>query len=121
MKSLSPLRGTFWVLVAVMSVFVMASSSPQCARSNDLALNPTLQNTGDAFGFCKQECIDQFQLDKKDEQARHKDAIKACNGDIDCKQAESDLHNAIIADLVLVKDACIVACEHQQGAGLAGQ
>ena len=68
MKSLSPLRGTFWVLVAVMSVFVMASSSPQCARSNDLALNPTLQNTGDAFGFCKQECIDQFQLDKKAEQ-----------------------------------------------------
>lgn len=121
MKSLSPLRGTFWVLVAVMSIFVMASSSPQCARSNDLALNPTLGTTGDPLGPCKQDCVTQFQIDKKAEQARHKTAVAACDGDYDCKTQEAALHDQIVTELVNNKDACILACEHQQGAGLGGQ
>ena len=121
MKSLSPLRGTLWVLVAVMSMFVMAASSPQCARSDDLSLNPTLDTAADPLGPCKQDCVEDFQADKKAEQARHKAAAKACNGDLDCDAAEDALHALIVADLVALKDACQVACEHQQGAGLGGQ
>lgn len=119
MKSLSPLRGTLWVLVAVMSVFVMASSSPQCARSNDLALNPVLQPQ--AQDPCNADCLAQFKTDKKDEQARHKAAAKECNGDYDCEAAEAALHLSIVNELVAIKDACLIACEHQQGAGLGGQ
>jgi hypothetical protein len=70
---------------------------------------------------CKQDCIVTFQEDKAAEQARHKAAVSDCNGDGDCKSAESALHSSIIDELVAIKDACKVACEHQQGAGIGGQ
>ena len=121
MKSLSPLRVSLWVLVAGMAFFVMAASSPQCARSDDRALNPSFETQGDAIGFCVQICIDDFQAAKKVEQARHKAAMRACNADPVCQYEESWLHDMIVLELVAIKDACIVACEHQQGAAAGGQ
>lgn len=115
-------HGVLWFTIGIMAFFVMASSSPQCARSDDYSLNPSLSSaTSNPVADCKQDCIETFQQDKKDEQVRHKAAVAACNGDGDCKSAESALHASIIDDLVAIKDACKLACEHQQGAGIGGQ
>jgi hypothetical protein len=122
MKRTQPATQALWLAIGVTAFFVMASSSPQCARSSDHALNPTLDAaTSNPVADCKQGCIETFQHDKAEEQARHKAAVAGCNGDGDCKSRESELHSSIIDDLVAIKDACKLACEHQQGSGIGGQ
>lgn len=120
MKSTRTLRVAFWLAVAGMAFFAMAASSPQCARTSESVTGPSLgaQGTADA---CTQGCIDSFQNAKKAEQARFKAAMAACNGDLACREAESDAHDAIVLELVADKDACIANCSHQQGTGLGGQ
>jgi len=120
MKSLSPIRSIFWFTIAVMGFFVMAASSPQCARSSDRALNPTLDTLAGG-NPCIAACNDAFKAGQKAEQARHKAALTACNGNPACKQAESDLHSAIMDELVSDKDDCKLACQHQQGTATGGQ
>ena len=121
MKLIRPVNGIFWLVVMAMGLSVMAASSPQCARSDDRALNPSLDALGNPLGPCKQDCIADFIADKKAEQARHKGASKACNENVACKALEDALHLDIVNELVALKDACQLACEHQQGAGLGGQ
>jgi len=120
MKSTRTLRVAFWLAVAGMAFFAMAASSPQCARTSESVTGPSLgaQGTADA---CTQGCIDSYQLAKKAEQVRFKAAMVACNGDLACREAESDSHDAIVLELVADKDACIANCAHQQGTGLGGQ
>jgi len=114
------MRSIFWLTIAVMGFFVMAASSPQCARSSDRTLNPTLETLGTG-NPCIDACNDAFKSGQKAEQARHKAALTACNGDPVCKQTESDIHNAIQAELVSDKDACKLDCQHQQGTATGGQ
>jgi len=120
MKSTRTLRVAFWLAVAGMAFFAMAASSPQCARTSESVSGPSLgaQGTADA---CTQGCVDAYQNAKKAEQARFKNAMRACNGDLACRAAESAAHDAIVAELASDKDACIADCSHQQGTGLGGQ
>jgi hypothetical protein len=120
MKSTPTRLAAFWLAVAGMAFFAMAASSPQCARTSENVTGPSLgaQGTADA---CTQGCIDAYQSAKKAEQARFKAAMAACNGDLVCREATSEAHDAIVLELVADKDACIANCAHQQGTGLGGQ
>lgn len=107
------------VLTVLFSVFLVAASSPQCARTDETALSPTLQ-TSDA-NTCIQDCQAAFKAAKKEEQARFKEAKKACNGDEGCQAEETAIHAAINKEINADKDACIQACNHSQGGGSGGQ
>jgi len=120
MKPTRPIKAALWLMVAACAFFVMAASSPQCARSSDRALNPTLDTLAGG-NPCIAACQDAFKAGQKAEQARHKAALTACNGNPACKQAESDLHSAIMDELVSDKDDCKLACQHQQGTATGGQ
>ena len=121
MKSTRTLRVAFWLAVAGMAFFAMAASSPQCARTSESPLTPSLSTQAGGNGACSQACIDDFQALRKAEIARFKSAIAACNGDQACKDAETLVDQAIKAEQVVDKDACIANCSHQQGAGTSGQ
>jgi len=120
MKSKRRVHQLLWLCTAAVSVLVMAASSPQCARTSDHTLSPTLDALGDG-NPCIAACNDAFKAGQKAEQARHKAAVNGCNGDPVCKQAESDLHSSIMDELTFDKDACKLACQHQQGTATGGQ
>ena len=120
MKSKRRVHQVLWVCTAALSVLVMAASSPQCARTSDRSVNPTLDELGTG-NPCIDACNDAFKAGQKAEQARHKAAIDGCNGNPDCKHAESDLHSAIMDELTYDKDECKLACQHQQGTATGGQ
>ena len=109
-----------WLLVAGLAFFALAASSPQCARSADNVTGPGLDAQGSA-DVCTQGCIDSYHIAKKAEQARFKAAMAVCNGDDACRDNQSAIHDAIVAELAADKDACIANCAHEQGAGTGGQ
>jgi hypothetical protein len=121
MKSTRTLRVAFWLAVAGMAFFAMAASSPQCARTSESPLTPSLSAQSGGNGTCSQLCIDDFQIAKKLEQVRFKEAMDACNGDQACKDQETAVHDAINNELVADKDACIANCSHTQGGATGGQ
>jgi hypothetical protein len=106
-----------------MAVFVMASSSPQCARSSDTEFSSGLENLAspDPVKVCERDCKADARTATRDERRRHRLADKACNGDLECHEAEDALHALILADIAETEASCIVACQHQQGAGVGGQ
>ena len=119
MKSTGALRVFIWLGVATMAFLAMAASSPQCARTTENPMVPSLQPLGQSP--CNAGCLDAFKTDKAAEKTRFKAAMAACNGDLDCRAAETAIHNLIVAELVVDKDACLLDCQHQQGAGTGGQ
>lgn len=120
MKSKRRVHQVLWLCTAALSVLIMAASSPQCARTTDRAVSPTLDALGDG-NPCIDACNVAFKSGQKEEQARHKAAVDICNGDPACKQAESDLHSSIMDELTYDKDQCKLACQHQQGTATGGQ
>ena len=117
MKSKHP---ALWLVMSSLSFFALAASSPQCARTSETPLAPSLGAQA-SDGSCSQGCIETFQAAKKAEQTRFKAAMDACNGDPVCRDAESVAHDAIVTELAADKDACITDCNHQQGTGTGGQ
>lgn len=122
MKRTRPINGALWLVVGVMAVFVMASSSPQCARTSDTELGPGLETLApDPVKACERDCKAEARVATRTERKRHRLASKACNGDPQCHNDEDALHALILADIDQTEASCIVACQHQQGAGLGGQ
>jgi hypothetical protein len=123
MKRTRPIKGALWLGIGVMAVIVMASSSPQCARSSDTGYDSALQSLAgpDPIKACERDCKSTARVDTRTERKRHRLADKACNGDQSCHDAEDALHALILADIDATLQACITACQHQQGAGIGGQ
>jgi hypothetical protein len=123
MKRMRPINGALWLIVGVMAFFVMASSSPQCARSSDTDLGPGLQSLAgpDPVKVCERDCKADARYDTRVERKRHRLASKACNGDQQCHDEEDALHALILADIEETLNSCIAACQHQQGGGIGGQ
>jgi hypothetical protein len=112
-------RGIFWLALATLSVFIMASSSPQCAQTNDQALAPGFETL--AANTCVQDCIDAFQEAKLEQRAWFRAAREDCNNDSDCLSEVAWINSQIIDELVYDKDMCIEACDHDQGTATGGQ
>jgi hypothetical protein len=106
--------------VAISTFFAMAGSAPQCSRTEEMSLNPTLESLADG-NPCVQACIGDYQTAKKAEQVRFKAAMEACNGSSDCREEEATIHDQVLGELAQAKDDCIVNCEHQQGDATGGQ
>jgi len=113
-------RNALWAALGALALVVMASSSPQCASTGDLALNPGYESLAGG-NPCIDTCNATFKAGQKAEQARHKAQITLCDGDPECKQAESAVHELNMSELIADKDECKLACEHEQGAGTGGQ
>lgn len=116
-------HAALWLAVAVLAVFAMAASSPQCARSTDEVVSPGLEtlNTPDPVKVCQRDCDATRRVAIREERKRHRLASRACNGDMTCQTEEEMLHQSILAEIDSDHAACLIACEHNQGAGSGGQ
>jgi len=101
--------------------FALAASSPQCARTQDSLVGPTVGTLDAGGNECVQSCISSFQEGMRAEHARFKTAIAECNGDEECIEQEEELHESIIGELVGDKNDCLGNCGHEQGGGSSGQ
>ena len=126
MKSTRPMHGAYWVIIAAMAFFVMASSSPQCARSSDHALGPDLEalsreDSNSDFGRCISDCAKTAGFAFGDEKKRFSTAIVACHGDQACIKVEKMISAMVMAEIIEDRAICFEACRHSQGGGRGGQ
>jgi hypothetical protein len=120
MKSTLPIRSTiFWFAIGVMVFFTMAASSPQCARS-DNSINPVLETQADG-NPCVFACQDDFKIAKRELKEDYREAKALCEGDYDCLQEAAFIRDQLNDEIVADKDACIAACNHEQGIATGGQ
>jgi hypothetical protein len=110
-----------WLTIATLAFFAMAASSPQCARSDDQALNPTFAPLGEPGNPCIDACVTESQGQKTAEGIRRKAALEACNGDIDCRHEVNTISGEINAEIISDSQDCKKACLHEQGEATGGQ
>ena len=110
-----------WLTIATLAFFAMAASSPQCARSDDQALNPTFSPLGAPGNPCSDACVTDSQDRKAAEAIRRKAALEACNGDVECRQEVNSISGEIQAEIISDSQDCKKACLHDQGEATGGQ
>jgi len=69
---------------------------------------------------CMKQCNEQFKSDAKAEDDRHKDAMKACGKDNDCKKKEDDAHKDRQDKIKDAKEDCKRSC-YNEGGGHGGK
>jgi len=105
-----------------MAFFVMASSSPQCARTtDDPSAGLQTLNSPDPYKVCLRDCDAAHRVAIRVERKRHRQAINACDKDPVCIAEEDALHESISLEIEADYVACYFACDHNQGAGTGGQ
>lgn len=114
-------RWIYWVGLASLAVFVMASSGPECSKATNDTLSPTLDSQVNPVAECKKDCVDTKNDRLRDEKDRYRDAKADCNGDYECYLREKAIHEGIVAEIIADKDLCQAACEHEQGSATGGQ
>jgi hypothetical protein len=97
---------------------LMASTSPQCARTADNTLGLSTESRNNHAGGCREDCIAAAAQARVDERERFVAAIKAC-GDPQCRGQEAGMHASIMAQIAADQAACQGGC-HNQGGGEGG-
>ena len=69
---------------------------------------------------CTALCQDQFKARNQAEDQLNAQNIAACGGNAACLAAEAARHQAAVNASSSLRDACMAACEHQQGSGTVG-
>ena len=97
---------------------LMASSSPQCARTADNTLGLSAAGRNKNAEGCKDGCLDAAKQARVDERGRFHAAMDACDDEA-CKEAEAELHESIMEQIAVDQQACFGGC-HNQGGGRGG-
>ena len=97
---------------------LMASTSPQCARTADNTLGLSAEGHNTHADGCKESCLDAAKQARVNERERFHAAIQAC-ADSTCRDQEAELHESIMEQIALDQQACFGAC-HNQGGGHGG-
>jgi len=71
-------------------------------------------------GGCIKHCKDQYKDARKREGARHREAIRACDHDADCRRREHRLHDRNLDEIAEAKRKCQSGC-YNEGGGLGGR
>jgi len=113
------LNGILWIGLAALAFFVLAASSPQCAKATDPSVSLTpLAGDGNP---CVASCQAGFKEAKRQLQDDYREAKALCEGDPECLDEAEMVRDALNAEIVADKNACIESCNHQQGGATGGQ
>lgn len=122
MNSQRPVRLLLWSGLAVMACFVMASSSPQCARtSDDPSSGLQTLNSPDPVKVCQRDCAAAARAASRDARKLYRKTVNACKKDPDCIAEAELIYQLTLLEIDEDEIACSLACEHNQGAGSGGQ
>ena len=110
----------FVALAALLGLSVVGLS--QCRMVNDTVTGVDLSaNSGvNARSDCVHQCNDKYKACKRAEDARHKNAQRACGSDKACKKAEQRLHKDNQLGCVRAMQDCKRNC-YNEGAGIGGR
>jgi len=97
---------------------LMASTSPQCARTADNTLGLSAAGRDKHSEGCREICLDAAAEARVNERDRFLTAIHSC-GDPQCRQSEAQLHASIMQQIAADQQACTGGC-HNQGGGQGG-
>ena len=113
-------RARLFTGVALLGVacLLMASTSPQCARTADNTLGLSAAGRNNHSEGCRESCLDAANQARVNERERFVAAIQSC-GDPQCRQSEADLHASIMTQIAADQSACVGGC-HNQGGGQGG-
>jgi hypothetical protein len=114
-------RGFAFVALAAL-LGLSAVSLTQCRMVNDTVTGVDLKAnaTASAKSNCVRQCNEKRKACQKAEDARHKEAKKACLSDKACKKAEDALHKDNKKACDQQKQLCKKGC-YNEGAGSAGR
>jgi hypothetical protein len=97
---------------------LMASTSPQCARTTDNTLGLSAAGRERHAEGCRESCLDTAKQARVNERERFLAAIKACE-DSTCRENEAEFHESIMEQIAVDQQACFGGC-HNQGGGQGG-
>lgn len=101
------------------SIVLMAAGAPQCARTGDEVLAPSLSATGQGVAPCQRGCAETANEARRAEVDRFVEAIHNCDPGTDCRAREAALHVSIMQDITETERICMSGC-HNQGRGHGG-
>ena len=110
----------FVALAAVLGLAAVGLS--QCRMVNDNVTGVDLRSGNgqlSARSACVKQCNEKFKACKRNEEARHKAAKKACGSDSACRKAEERTHHDNLKACEAAKNLCKKSC-YNEGAGNAG-
>jgi hypothetical protein len=107
------------VAVGGASIALMAAGAPQCARTGDEVLAPTLSATGQGVAPCQRGCAETAGEARRAEVDRFVEAIHNCDPGTDCRAREAALHVSIMQSITENERICMSGC-HNQGRGHGG-
>ena len=113
-------RARWFTSVALLGAasLLMASTSPQCARTADTTLGLSAAGRNNHTEGCRESCLDAAAEARVNERERFVAAIQNC-GDPQCRQSEAGVHASIMAQIAADQAACVGGC-HNQGGGQGG-
>ena len=97
---------------------LMASTSPQCARTADSTLGISSLGRNNHSEGCRESCLEVANQARVDERERFLAAIKNCDSGA-CRQDEASVHASIMQQIAQDQQACVGGC-HNQGGGQGG-
>lgn len=106
-------------VLAAASIALMAAGAPQCARTGDEVLAPTLSATGQGVAPCQRGCAETANEARRAEVDRFVEAIHNCDPGTDCRAREAALHVSIMQSITENEQICMSGC-HNQGRGHGG-
>jgi len=112
-------NGILWLGLATLAFFLLASSSPQCAKATDPVVSLSTQ-AGDG-NPCVAACQSVFKAAKKALKEDYREAKALCEGDPLCLEEAEAVRDALNEEIVSDKNDCIASCNHQQGTATGGQ
>jgi len=112
-------NGILWLGLATLAFFLLAASSPQCAKTTDPVASLSVQ-AGDG-NPCVAACQVDFKMAKKALNEDYREAKDLCEGAPLCLEEAKAVRDAINEEIVADKNDCIASCNHQQGTATGGQ
>jgi len=88
----------------------------------DVRSNTTFSGSGGhGRSRCVHQCQERFKQCKRQEDARHKAALRACGKNVNCKKAEQKLHKDNLKRCIRDMQLCKKNCRYREGAGTGGR
>jgi hypothetical protein len=101
-----------------LATLLMASSSPECARTADSTLGLSASGQYNHAEGCRESCLDAAYQARVDERNRFLAVLKSCDSG-ECRKAEAKQHASIMRQIAADQAACVGGC-HNQGEGQGG-
>ncbi len=110
----------FIALMAVMGLSILGLTRCRLVEDRLTGIALDAPSTLSARDQCVRSCNGRFKSDRKAEETRHRNALRACGRDESCQRAEERRHRERLRDILNDRKRCKRNC-YNEGSGSAGR